>query len=113
MKILLWYRNDLRIHDHEALFKASEKTSDVIPVYIFDPRIFQEHPLGFAKTGELRHQFLIESVENLRENLQKIGLEFGGRDHSTVSTACDKIKEELETNPNLNNVLKEIKMKLQ
>ena len=47
------------------------------------------------------------------ENLQKIGLEFGGRDHSTVSTAIDKIKEELETNPNLNNVLKEIKMKLQ
>lgn len=47
------------------------------------------------------------------ENLQKIGLEFGGRDHSTVSTAIDKIKEELETNPNLNNILKEIKMKLQ
>ena len=47
------------------------------------------------------------------ENLQKIGLEFGGRDHSTVSTACDKIKEELETNPNLNNMLKEIKSKLQ
>ncbi|PWK26262.1 deoxyribodipyrimidine photo-lyase (single-stranded DNA-specific) [Arcicella aurantiaca] len=72
MKILLWYRNDLRIHDHEALFKASEKTSEVIPVYIFDPRIFQEHHLGFAKTGELRRQFLIESVQNLRENLQKI-----------------------------------------
>lgn len=47
------------------------------------------------------------------ENLAKIGLEFGGRDHSTVSTACDKIKEELETNDNLNNMLKEIKMKLQ
>lgn len=47
------------------------------------------------------------------ENLQKIGLEFGGRDHSTVSTAIDKIKEELETNPNLSNMLKEIKMKLQ
>lgn len=47
------------------------------------------------------------------ENLQKIGLEFGGRDHSTVSTAIDKIKEELEINPNLNNMLKEIKMKLQ
>ena len=43
----------------------------------------------------------------------KIGLEFGGRDHSTVSTACDKIKEELEKNPNLNNVIKDIKMKLQ
>ena len=47
------------------------------------------------------------------ENLMKIGLEFGGRDHSTVSTACDKIKEELDKNPNLNNVIKDIKMKLQ
>lgn len=72
MKILLWFRNDLRIHDHEALAKAAEKTPNVIPVYIFDPRIFKEHELGFPKTGKLRHQFLIESVENLRENLLKI-----------------------------------------
>ena len=47
------------------------------------------------------------------ENLSKIGLEFGGRDHSTVSTALDKIKEELEYDDNLNKVLKEIKTKLQ
>jgi deoxyribodipyrimidine photo-lyase len=73
MKIILWYRNDLRIHDHEALFKASQKTSEVIPVYIFDPRLFQEHHLGFPKTGKFREQFLIESVKNLQENLQKIG----------------------------------------
>ena len=73
MKIILWYCNDLRIHDHEALFKASEKTSEVIPVYIFDPRLLAEHHLGFPKTGKIRQQFLIESVKNLRENLQKIG----------------------------------------
>lgn len=47
------------------------------------------------------------------ENLAKIGLEFGGRDHSTVSTAIDKMKEELETDDNLNKMLKEIKTKLQ
>lgn len=47
------------------------------------------------------------------ENLVKIGMEFGGRDHSTVSTAIDKIKEELETDDNLNKMLKEIKTKLQ
>ena len=73
MKIILWYRNDLRIHDHEALWKASEKTAEVVPVYVFDPRLFNQHELGFPKTGELRHQFLIESVKNLQENLQKIG----------------------------------------
>lgn len=74
MKILLWFRNDLRIHDNEALAKAAEKTAEVVPIYIFDPRIFTEHELDFPKTGKLRHQFLIESVENLRENLQKLGL---------------------------------------
>ena len=73
MKIILWYRNDLRIHDHEALSKAAEKTPHVVPVYIFDPRIFREDDSGFPKTGNLRQQFLNESVENLKENLQKIG----------------------------------------
>lgn len=47
------------------------------------------------------------------ENLAKIGLEFGGRDHSTVSTAIDKMKEEIEIDENLNKMLKEIKTKLQ
>lgn len=47
------------------------------------------------------------------ENLAKIGLEFGGRDHSTVSTAIDKIKEELKTDENLDRMLKDIKTKLQ
>ncbi len=43
------------------------------------------------------------------ENLAKIGLEFGGRDHSTVSTACDKIKEDLKVNNQLREIIKEIK----
>lgn len=73
MKILLWFRNDLRVHDHEALFKASQKTAQVFPLYVLDPRIFQEMPMGFPKTGNLRTQFLIESLENLRKNLQSIG----------------------------------------
>ncbi|MBB6001931.1 DASH family cryptochrome [Arcicella rosea] len=73
MKILLWFRNDLRVHDHEALFKASQKTAQVFPLYVLDPRIFQEMPMGFPKTGNLRTQFLVESLENLRKNLQSIG----------------------------------------
>ena len=73
MKILLWFRNDLRVHDHEALFKASQKTAQVFPLYVLDPRMFQEMPMGFPKTGNLRTQFLVESLENLRKNLQSIG----------------------------------------
>ncbi len=70
--IIFWFRNDLRLHDNEA-FVAATKVGNVIPVYIFDERQFLPTPLGFKRTGAFRTQFLIESVENLRANLQKIG----------------------------------------
>ena len=60
-----------------------------------------------------RHIAMYLCREETDENLMKIGLEFGGRDHSTVSTAIDKIKEELETNENLQNMLNDIKKTLQ
>ena len=60
-----------------------------------------------------RHIAMYLCREETDENLAKIGLEFGGRDHSTVSTAIDKIKEELETNENLQNCLNDIKKTLQ
>ena len=46
------------------------------------------------------------------ENLAKIGLEFGGRDHSTVVASCEKIKNDLKNNTTLDNLLKELKSKL-
>ena len=46
------------------------------------------------------------------ETFPRIGLEFGGRDHSTVIFACDKIEQELLTNHELERAIKEIKAKL-
>ena len=46
------------------------------------------------------------------ENLNRIGLEFGGRDHSTVIHACDKIVEELKVNKTLEKQIKEIQNKM-
>ena len=46
------------------------------------------------------------------ENLNRIGLEFGGRDHSTVIHACDKITSDLKKNPALEQQLKEIQNKM-
>ena len=46
------------------------------------------------------------------ENLNRIGLEFGGRDHSTVIHACDKITGDLKKNPALEQQLKEIQNKM-
>ncbi len=41
-----------------------------------------------------------------------IGLEFGGRDHSTVIHAVEKIDDDLKSNNELKNILNEIKKKL-
>ena len=46
------------------------------------------------------------------ETFPKIGLEFGGRDHSTVIFACDKIENELKNNVELSDTINKIKSNL-
>lgn len=45
----------------------------------------------------------------LNESFERIGLEFGGKDHSTVMHSCDKIKSEIESNNEIKNSIDEIK----
>ncbi|MCS7019968.1 MAG: DASH family cryptochrome [Cytophagales bacterium] len=71
--VLVWLRNDLRLHDNEALYKAAVRTKNVIPFVCIDPRQFAPTPLGFTKTGARRAQFLLESIADLRQRLQSIG----------------------------------------
>ena len=49
------------------------------------------------------------SREILNESFERIGLEFGGRDHSTVMYAYDKIKEEINTSFELKSLVERIK----
>ncbi|WP_343487751.1 DASH family cryptochrome [Allomuricauda sp. d1] len=70
MNSLIWFNNDLRISDCETVKKACEGKK-VIAVYCFDPRFFETGPFGFKRTEKFRAKFLIESVHNLRKNLEK------------------------------------------
>ncbi|MBD2102586.1 DASH family cryptochrome [Leptolyngbya sp. FACHB-261] len=72
-RIIIWYRNDLRLHDHEPMYVALKAQAQVIPIYCFDPRQFAQTSFGFAKTGPFRAQFLLESVADLRQSLQALG----------------------------------------
>ena len=49
------------------------------------------------------------SRELLNESFERIGLEFGGKDHSSVMYACDKIKEEIQNNDSLKDEIDKIK----
>lgn len=78
MTTLLWLRNDLRLHDHEALSDAlagagAGAGGRLVALYCVDPRQFGETRWGFAKAGAFRAQFLVESLADLRASMRARG----------------------------------------
>jgi deoxyribodipyrimidine photo-lyase len=69
---IVWFRNDLRLHDNEALSDALKHAERIIPIYVFDEReMLGRTSFGFKKTGKFRANFILEAVQNLRDNLAK------------------------------------------
>ena len=76
-----WFRNtDLRLTDHGSLTRASlsaaqQKDAIFVPLYCFDPRFVSgssaaSTKFGSQKCSASRALFVVQSVQNLRENLQ-------------------------------------------
>ncbi|MEB3212874.1 MAG: DASH family cryptochrome [Leptolyngbyaceae bacterium] len=72
-RILIWFRTDLRVHDHEPLTHALRSGAHIIPLYCLDPRHFGETSFGFPKTGAYRANFLLEALADLRSSLRSLG----------------------------------------
>lgn len=94
MNSLIWFRNDLRLHDNEALHIALENAETLLPVYIFDPRQFEATgEAGFPKTGPYRLQFLLDSLRDLRASLQAKGSDLiilKGKPEELIPELCKK-----------------------
>jgi len=75
-RIILWLRNDLRLHDNAVMnWAVNQSKTEVVPVYCFDPRFHQRQvkTWDIRKCGLIRTKFEIQSVLNLRANLEAIG----------------------------------------
>ncbi len=72
-RILVWFRNDLRLHDNEMLVEAIAKSDEILPVFCFDPRQFELTCYQTIKTGVIRTRFLLETVQDLRHSFQQFG----------------------------------------
>ena len=91
---IVWFRNDLRIHDNEALIDAIKQNDQVIPVYIFDDRVFRSKSrFGFPKTNKFRCQFIIDAIKDLRCQLQKLGSDLVVRQGSSEDVISDIASE--------------------
>lgn len=76
IRSILWFRQDLRLHDNEALVEAVRNSDELIPVYIFNPNQFTAFTkYNTSKTSWARTQFLIESVQDIRHQLRHHGSE--------------------------------------
>ena len=73
-KGLVWFRNDLRVNDNESLTNAMAENKSLIAMYCFDPRHFEQTSFGFKKTEKFRAKFLVETVTELKENLEKLNI---------------------------------------
>jgi deoxyribodipyrimidine photo-lyase len=70
---ILWFRNDLRLHDNEALTEAIKKCDYLLPVYVWDSRNFELILDDIPKIGSHRLQRICEALHDLRTNLKNLG----------------------------------------
>ncbi len=82
---IIWFSNNLRLHDNSILQHAISNHDCVLPLYIFESANYKNTAYGFPKTDSYRAQFIIDSVTNLKNNLQAIGGNlFVASDNSTT-----------------------------
>jgi deoxyribodipyrimidine photo-lyase len=74
--VIVWFRDDLRLSDHPALYEASKTGAPVICLYLLDEANHATHlrPLGGAARW-----WLAQSLKALQTSLRRIGAEAGAR----------------------------------
>ncbi|TLP80991.1 DASH family cryptochrome [Maribacter sp. ACAM166] len=73
MNNLIWFRNDLRVQDNTSLNEAM-KGGKVIGFYCFESIFFETDSFGFKRTEKFRGQFLIETIRQLQQELEKLNI---------------------------------------
>jgi len=71
---IVWFRSNLRVEDNTSLSKAIRDSSRVIGYINIDPTIFELSSYGFKKTEKFRTKFLLESIQDLKKQLNDINI---------------------------------------
>ena len=89
---LVWFRNNLRVQDNTVLNTAIHNHKSVIACYCFNPKHFQMSEFGFKKTEKFRTQFLIETLIDLKANLNALNIELFVSVKFTINTLKDLVE---------------------
>ena len=80
---IVWFKRDLRVHDHQPLFEAAQTGAPVIPLYIIEPEYWRQ---PFASSRHWR--FIRACLSDLDNSLRKLGQPLVIR----IGDACEVIK---------------------
>ena len=106
-----WFRlMDLRVHDNPALHKTAELARNngqrgILPVFCFDPRTFGDDArssFGSLKCGPKRAKFILESVADLRKQLEDRGsglIVAHGKPEDVMLNIMSKVDDKKEVVP--------------
>ncbi len=71
---LVWFRNNMRVEDNRSLTKAIINSENVIGFINIDPKNFLSTKYGFKKTEKYRVKFLLETISDLKSQLDKLNI---------------------------------------
>ena len=77
---IVWFKRDLRVHDHPALSRATQR-GRVLPLYIVEPALWQQPDLSGRQWA-----FTAECLAGLREDLLRLGQQLIIRVGDAIST---------------------------
>jgi deoxyribodipyrimidine photo-lyase len=86
--IIVWFRNDLRIHDHPALIAAAQNAEQIVPVFIFNDRLLRGN-----HSSSNRNRFLIECLKDLKDSFKKTGADLALRSGEPQKVLIEICKE--------------------
>ncbi len=84
MRALVYFQNDLRVHDHDALYHALTNHSEVIGVVNLSV-LNKKSENGFLKFGLPRRHFLYETLQCLKTSLDALNVPLIVKNGETTS----------------------------
>ncbi|MCH8537669.1 MAG: DASH family cryptochrome [Alkalimonas sp.] len=90
---LFWFQQDLRLSDNSALLAACQQCKQLILLYCAEPGWFSPGHYHSKRMGSQRWRFVLDSVQELRQQLEQRGQQLVIRYQSPVQAISELISQ--------------------
>lgn len=91
-KAILWFRNNLRLHDNVCLQFAAAQKWQVLPIYVLDERLDESVFPEMQRCSEKRKNWILANISSLKQDLQRLGTDLYVQNGNVVQTLNNVIK---------------------